>query len=267
MPSPVQAGARNRDVGALNRASLCFVFVVPAASAGVPKEMTVLSQTHGWLTIPSCHRVAIIDEQPITRAGLERVLSADAGFVVGASVSAVDEIDPGDTAGAYGVAVVAISSRDARRCNDIVRRVSTVANPVVIFTWDAPTMLWEAVQAGARGCVTRNCSEDEMLVAVRIAAAGGLYVSSDLMGELQPRRLAREATAGLAPREIETARWIGLGLTQRQIATRMGLSETTVNTYAKRIRSKLRVTNKAELTRAAIGLGFLTDDDRRDHVA
>ena len=46
----------------------------------------------------------------------------------------------------------------------------------------------------------------------------------------------------------------------------MGLSEATVNTYAKRIRSKLQVNNKAELTRAAIRLGYL-DDDRRHRAA
>jgi FixJ family two-component response regulator len=43
----------------------------------------------------------------------------------------------------------------------------------------------------------------------------------------------------LAPREIETVRWIAMGYTQAQIATRMGLSLATVNTYATRIRSKL----------------------------
>jgi len=229
--------------------------------------MTVLPENPWPVHESGCYRVAIIDDQPITRTGLEQVLTVEAGFVVAASVASVDDIDTLDGAGAYDVAVVAMSSRDPRRRDDIIVQVSKVASPVVVFTGDVPTLLWEVVQVGARGCVTRNCTKDEMLVAVRIAATGGLYVASDLIGRLQPRRPGREATAGLAPREIETARWIGLGLTQRQIATRMGLSETTVNTYAKRIRSKLRVTNKAELTRAAIGLGFLSEDDRRDHVA
>jgi DNA-binding NarL/FixJ family response regulator len=53
--------------------------------------------------------------------------------------------------------------------------------------------------------------------------------------------------------------------TQSQIATRMGLSQATVNTYAKRIRSELQVNNKAELTRKAIRLGYL--DDHRDFAA
>ena len=55
------------------------------------------------------------------------------------------------------------------------------------------------------------------------------------------------------------------GLTQGQIATRMGLSQATVNTYAKRIRAKLKVSNKAELTRIAIDLGHPGED--HDHFA
>jgi DNA-binding CsgD family transcriptional regulator len=70
-------------------------------------------------------------------------------------------------------------------------------------------------------------------------------------------RSAQEESSGLAPREIETLRWIALGFTESQIATRMGLSQTTVNTYAKRIRGKLNVSNKADLTRMAIELGYL----------
>ena len=75
---------------------------------------------------------------------------------------------------------------------------------------------------------------------------------ADLSFTLRPYRPADEDPSGLAPREIETLRWIALGFTHAQIATRMGLSQATVNTYAKRIRAKLAVGNKAELTRAAV---------------
>ena len=76
-----------------------------------------------------------------------------------------------------------------------------------------------------------------------------------------------ETPSGLAPREIETLQWIALGYTQSQIATRMGLSQATINTYAKRIRGKLNVGNKAELTRMAIELGYLSDERRRHRAA
>ncbi|MBY8889480.1 LuxR C-terminal-related transcriptional regulator, partial [Streptomyces sp. PTM05] len=57
------------------------------------------------------------------------------------------------------------------------------------------------------------------------------------------------------------------GLTHSQVARRMSLAETTVNTYVKRIRSKLNLGNKADLTRKAVQLGLLdeTDAARTEH--
>ncbi|MFI9382488.1 response regulator transcription factor [Kutzneria sp. NPDC052558] len=81
----------------------------------------------------------------------------------------------------------------------------------------------------------------ESLVAAVLRAAG----DAD-----PPPRLGR--------REVEALRWVAQGLTHRQIGTRMGLTEETVNTYLKRVRSKLGAHNKALLTRRAIELGYLT---------
>ncbi|WP_229403220.1 helix-turn-helix transcriptional regulator [Micromonospora okii] len=68
-------------------------------------------------------------------------------------------------------------------------------------------------------------------------------------------RAARRPT--LAPREAATLGLIAQGLTHAQAARRLGISEATVNTYLTRIRSKLDVGNKAELTREAITLGLV----------
>jgi DNA-binding NarL/FixJ family response regulator len=76
------------------------------------------------------------------------------------------------------------------------------------------------------------------------------------------RRPATAPASALARRELETLRWIAAGLTHGQIARRMDLTEATVSTYVKRIRSKLNVGNKADLTRKAIELGLLPDDVR-----
>lgn len=226
--------------------------------------MVAQDTEHGSRDSPC--RVAIIDDQPITRAGMERIVADLPTFTVGASVASVEEIDALE--GPYDLAVIAVASRGARSSADAIASIASIAKvayPVVTSTWDSQNMLSDAVQAGARGCVTRHCEREEMLTALRVVAAGGLYVCAGLVEQLHRElgRSRREESAGLAPREIETARWIAMGLTQSQIATRMGLSQATVNTYAKRIRSKLRVNNKAELTRKAISLGYLDVDHRR----
>jgi DNA-binding CsgD family transcriptional regulator len=102
-----------------------------------------------------------------------------------------------------------------------------------------------------------------------VVVRGGFYLCPRMVGQFQVELAHRgeEDQSGLAPREIETLRWIASGLTHAQIATRMGLSQATVNTYAKRIRAKLNVSNKAELTRMAIELGHLSQGRRTTSAA
>jgi DNA-binding CsgD family transcriptional regulator len=66
-----------------------------------------------------------------------------------------------------------------------------------------------------------------------------------------------EAEFRLSARESTALKWIATGLTHSQIGRRMGISRHTVDTYIKRIRAKLGLGNKAELTRAAVALGLL----------
>lgn len=206
--------------------------------------------------------VAIIDDQPIARAGMERLIADQPHFDVIVSVSSAGEFEAVDRR--CDVVVLAARAGTGRAQADTIAGVAKVAHPVVASTWEAPMAVAEAFRAGARGCVTRHSEQEELLTALRIVASGGLYVCAALAERFQAEmgRVARDGLAGLAPREIEMVRWIALGYTQSQIATRMGLSPATVNTYAKRIRGKLRVTNKAELTRVAIQLGYLADDPR-----
>lgn len=203
--------------------------------------------------------IAIVDDQPVSRTGLERVLAEDPNLTLVASVASVADLPAGTPVDA----VLLAPSTPA----DTAREVGTVAafaHPLVTAVWNRPSLLLDALRAGARGCITRHTDTVAVLTAVRVVASGGFYVCPLLVERFQHAllRSGREDESALAPREVETVRWIALGFTQSQIATRMGLSEATVNTYAKRIRGKLKVNNKAELTRMAIELGYLADDRR-----
>ena len=100
----------------------------------------------------------------------------------------------------------------------------------------------DAVPAGAAATVDWLAAPDNLIATVlRIAGDPGPPPSTPL-----------------GRREVEALRLVARGLTHRQIGTRMGLTEETVNTYLKRIRRKLGAHNKALLTRRAIELGYLT---------
>jgi two-component system, NarL family, invasion response regulator UvrY len=131
---------------------------------------------------------------------------------------------------------------------------------VVLCAPDAPPDLIAALHGGVHALLTRESDTEELIAAVTVARRGGLHIAAELFDAMVDRALpgGSDHPKTLTGREIEAVKWIADGLTHGQISRRMGLTEATVSTYVKRIRHKLNVGNKAELTRRAIELGYVT---------
>jgi two-component system invasion response regulator UvrY len=130
---------------------------------------------------------------------------------------------------------------------------------VLLCRPEDPPDLVAALRGGARAFLTREAGVEELLSAVRTAQDGGVHLSAELAQHLIVQTTESSADRQpLARREIETLQWVAEGLTHGQISRRMGLTEATVSTYVKRIRTKLNAGNKADLTRVAIELGYVS---------
>ena len=99
------------------------------------------------------------------------------------------------------------------------------------------------VRVGAKGHLPNSASPEALTAAVRTLAAGGSWTS-------EARRSTRVSRCHRAERQVLA--YIAHGMTHQQTASRLGISKHTVDTHVKRVRSKLQVGNKAELTRAAM---------------
>jgi DNA-binding NarL/FixJ family response regulator len=102
---------------------------------------------------------------------------------------------------------------------------------------------------------------DELLVALRIIAAGGRYLSSDLASELIGEGLQSKsgpakpsALAGLTDRELQVLRLIGMGNTTAFIAKSLNISTKTVGAHRENLKNKLNLANAASLARQAVQL-------------
>lgn len=198
--------------------------------------------------------VAIVEPQRMTRLGVEQVIATSRGLRVVASVAELDDL------GDVEADVIVLSSRACPELKAAVRGLNGRAG--VLLMADTPTsaQLMATIHAGVGGFVTPDVSETDLLNAVNAVAAGAFYLMAGLTSQLrhEPGLPTDTKDKTLARREVETLGLIASGYTHGQIARRMGLSEATVNTYVKRIRTKLNVGNKAELTRKAIDLGYVT---------
>jgi DNA-binding NarL/FixJ family response regulator len=123
------------------------------------------------------------------------------------------------------------------------------------------------LSAGASGYLTKNCSSDELVSAIRSVAANKKYLSPDVAGVVieeslnHPRKTVPSASSILTMREREVLQLIVEGNTVKQIAERLYLSIKTIHTHRNQIMKKLNMHSTAELTKFAIREGIIPLQD------
>ena len=127
---------------------------------------------------------------------------------------------------------------------------------VVVLTMETdPTYAREAIQAGVLGYVLKQAAQDELVSAVRLAAAGKTYLQPELGAKLAAD--TGGAPGGLSHRELDVLRLIALGHTNTEIAEQLFLSVRTVESHRAHIQQKLRLSKRSELVRYALERGLL----------
>ncbi|GAA1510182.1 response regulator transcription factor [Sphaerisporangium rubeum] len=204
-------------------------------------------------------RIDILVNSPIFLVGLTQVLS-DAGIKVIASRTSPEEA-PSWLADATLIDVDVFTSPD--HLGHIAEIAKCAA--VLVLTDDADTERATYFNAGASGVISKSATGEEVVDAIRAVTSAapprlpgdhGHRFANPMEGDGDDNGAS---ASNLSQREAQVLRQISRGLTHGQIATRLGISPHTVDTYVKRIRAKLGVGNKAELTRAAL-LGRLAAD-------
>jgi DNA-binding NarL/FixJ family response regulator len=128
------------------------------------------------------------------------------------------------------------------------------AIPVVMFSsYDNPTYMARAVALGAAGYLVKSASRDDILAAVRQAAAGEMLWSREHLRRVSqsqsPTRGPAELDASLTKRENEVLKQLALGLSNKEIAQALDISYETVKEHVQHILRKLGV---ADRTQAAV---------------
>ncbi|MBA2438547.1 MAG: response regulator transcription factor [Acidimicrobiia bacterium] len=200
-------------------------------------------------------RVVIVDDQPIVRAGVARILGPEDGFEV------VAECDDGDEV----VAAVAAHRPDVVLMDVRMRRVDGVAAtralgelekppPVLILTtFDEDDTLWGALDAGAAGFVLKDASAEDLIAATRAVSAGAAWLDPKVASRVltafrtyvRPRVAELAKVDQLTDREHEVLGHIARGATNPEIAARLIVSEATVKTHVGAIFAKLGVRDRA----------------------
>ncbi len=203
-------------------------------------------------------RLLVADDHPVVRDGIVGMMSAAPDVeVVG---QAGDGLEAVRLARALDPDVVLM---DLRMPNldgvGAIRELLGLGLPariLVLTTYDAEADVLPAIEAGATGYVLKDASRDELLRAVRAAAAGRAVLAPSVATRLVDR--VRSPEPGLlTARELEILALIADGATNRAVGRRLHVSEATVKTHLLGIYGKLGVGDRAAAVAAAFRRGLL----------
>jgi DNA-binding NarL/FixJ family response regulator len=195
-------------------------------------------------------RVLLVDDQILMRSGLRKLLEIEDGIEIVADVGS----------GPDALAVVPscrpdVALVDARMpgmdgielITELTRSHPAVAS-IVLTTFDEDEYLFGALKAGARGFLLKDASPEDLVAAIRRAAAGGTVLSDQVAGRVVAQ-LRGEAPAQpvLSSREAEVARLVGAGASNREIAAELYITEGTVKNHVSSTLRKLGLRDRTQL--------------------
>lgn len=200
-------------------------------------------------------RVLAVDDHPVVRAGIAAMLANEPDLEVVAEAR-------------HGVEAVALF--EARRPDVVlmdlqmpemggvaaigaIRAIDADARVIALTTYDGDADIHRALSAGACAYVIKDALVDELVAAVRSAAAGRRTIPAPVavrLAEFTPR-------ADLTDRELEVLRHVAKGLGNKEIAREIGRSPETVKTHLESIFGKLGARDRAHAVTIALQRGFI----------
>jgi len=206
-------------------------------------------------------RILLVDDHAVVRAGystllrdapnLEVIAEADTGhaalreFIDKNPDLVIMDLSLPDIGGLEVIRRIIARNREAK---------------ILVFSMHEDTVFVEqALQAGARGYITKSSAPNVLVDAVQRIAGGDIYLDAEIAQRLafQKARGRNTPFEGLSTREFEIFCLLAEGLNISEISKRLSLSYKTVANYSTQIKNKLNVSTAAELARLAIRHGLV----------
>jgi DNA-binding NarL/FixJ family response regulator len=206
-------------------------------------------------------RLLIVDDHPIVRDGLRGAFTGSDEFeVVG---EAADGAEALARAARLQPDVVLMDLRMPTMDGvEAIRRLQQSmpgTRVLVLTTFDTDTDVVQAIEAGATGYLLKDAPTEELLRAVRQAARGEPVLSPSVAGRLMGRVRRPEPAVGvLTPRELQVLQLLADGLSNREAAARLFVSEASIKTHVLHIYDKLGVRDRAGAVGEAFRRGLVT---------
>ncbi len=210
-------------------------------------------------------RLLIIDDHEMVREGLKAMLVAEPDFeIVGDAANAeqalelIERLHPDVVL--LDIRLPGVSGIDL--CSNVTSLYPQTA-VIILTTFAEESLVAQCIQAGARGFIVKDIERFDLKRSIRAVARGEAVIDSKAaVAVLAQLRRAPQASQEPSPEPLSTQqivilRLIAQGLSSREIATQLYLSENTVKGYVQEILHRLGVKNRTEAVMVAVKQGWL----------
>lgn len=217
-------------------------------------------------------RILIADDESLVRGGFRAILGSEPGFEVVAEASTGRQAVV--AASRFRPQVVVMDIRmpelDGIAATRQLRDSLPEARVLIVTTFDLDEYVYDALRAGAAGFLLKDARPAQLIDAVRNVALGDSLIAPRVTRRLieafvrsQPGAASagRERIASLSERELEVLLCMANGLSNREIADELVLSEATVKTHVAHILAKLEVRDRVQAVIAAYECGLVVPGD------
>lgn len=209
--------------------------------------------------------VFLVDDHMVVREGLKTLISAQPDMIVLGEASNGEAALPQIQACRPDVVIMDISMPELNgvQTTEQLKQLCPEVKVLVLSVHDDTSYLRQMLAVGAAGYILKHTAADALIQAIRIVAAGGLYLEPSLAEHVVGRYVRRPALASellgaeLSEREREVVQRVVQGYSNKEIATQLSLSVKTVETYRARALEKLGLTSRSALVRYALERGWL----------
>ncbi len=209
----------------------------------------------GTTAAPSRIRILVIDDHPLLRDGVDLLLAGQSDMLLVAQASSGREgveqffdCDPDVTL--MDLQMPDVNGLDAMGA--ILQRAPD-ARIVVLTTYTGDGRALRAMKLGARAYLTKNLLHKELLSTIRAVHAGRKVASTEVAADIASH-FVEEA---LTNKELDVLRLIAAGNGNKNIATRLGVTEDTVKSRVKNILAKLHANDRAHAAVIAVKRGII----------
>jgi DNA-binding NarL/FixJ family response regulator len=210
-------------------------------------------------------RIAVVDDHEIVREGLKSILQSEPDFEVVAVAGTADDLSA--LVDHVLPDVVLLDARlpgisGAEACHRLVASHPDVA-VLIVSTYADEHLVDECIKAGAKGYVIKDIEQFTLKESIRAVHAGGGAVSPSVAAKVLDRLRSHEQAPTpelpmpLSDTQLEIVRLISSGLSNRETAGRVHLSENTIKSHVQEVFRKLGVDNRVEAALRASQEGWL----------